>query len=322
MKNPRSRSALAILVFFALVWYLIDSGLTQQLLSLSVRSWVASGLLGWSIMILSSWIVFIARLGILPPTKTLLLFPICQSLAGLIFPFQGSLSFTSIYFKYIHHLDISQTIGVNALLLVSYVLLLGLSGLSLSYAYNSAAAIWTFALISVIPVIILMISIAVKRHEGHLKKNSIIATIVAFFIDVQSQWPTLLRHPTIAGVYAARLVLYLIWFIFLGHALEANLSIHQLLYLVFAVEASLIFKITPGNWGVSQASGGAALALIEAPVADGVLLITVSMLSVLLLNLALGYAAVRQFTLEFALKKKTNLYREIARQQSTSTSRH
>ena len=320
MKKTAIRHAFSGITVFGLVWYVVHSGLHRYLLSISIQSWVFSAILGWGIMVLSSWIIFTARIGSIPVLKTLVLFPVCQSLAGLIFPFQGSLYFTSIYFSCVYDLKIGETVGVNILLLLTYIFFLGLTGLSLAYSYNNAEVMWLFGFILVIPIVVISVSYAnikpTKFQTEQYSAKKAINLLLRFCRSVQIQWPVILSRPAIVGVYVARIIMYLTWFAFLSHVLNTALSVHQLFYLIFAVEASLIFKFTPGNWGVSQASGGIALSLIGGPVTDGVLLITVSMISVLMVDIAIGYFAVGHFTRLFALQRNANLYIEVARQKS------
>jgi hypothetical protein len=315
MKTGAFRAVISVLVVILLGAYIVHHELVKTLSEMSPIWWVASSAWAWLIMTVSALIVFLARIGRFPDLGTIVFFPICQSIAGYILPVQGSMAFTSVYFKRTHGVSIRRTVSLNLIIGLVSILLLGLTGLAMVVAGATEGGQWAFfSLISVAPPALYASlglaevgarflgpsDIGIKIHEALRRLR----------LTLRDQARTLATKPAIPILYVLRILLYTGWFVLLDHALGLELETLVLFYMVFAVEAAVIFKLTPGNWGISQASGAVALSLIGEPVPDGVLLITVSMLSILLLDLAVGYFASRHLSSVMALKRFQAIYRE------------
>lgn len=314
MTTPTFRALISALIIALLGVYFFHQDLHLALGEMTPIWWLLSSLWAWLIMLLSAMIVFKARLGRLPAPLTLAFFPICQSISGYLLPVQGSLAFASVYFKRAHGIPFRRTISLNLVLGLVSATMVGVCGLGLVLMEGVQQQNWPiFAFVATTPAaLILSIQLlGFRLTASHLpkKKSAILRALQAGVGTIYEQVTVLASSPSIALLYAGKIFLYTAWFVFLDHALGLNLHPTHLLYLVFAVEASIIFKVTPGNWGVSQASGGVALSLIGAPIKAGVLLVTISMISVLILNLVLGYFATRYLAGALALRNPRSLYR-------------
>jgi hypothetical protein len=259
-------------------------------------SWFISAIFGWQVMILTTWMIFIARIGKTPELGALFLFPICQNLAGYIIPIQGSLAFTSIYFKFVYNTNISQTISVNIALVLSYACLFGITGLILSTANGNFTTAITFALVSITSLAAPILSMLTSGQKSTVyQQPNLFHRLLLISEKIKNKQKRVFFEPEIIAVYILRISTYWLWFIFLADTLGLSFEPLVLLYLIFAVEVSLVLKLTPGNWGTSQASGALALAAIGESGVEGATLITFSMLTILLLNASIGFFALNYF---------------------------
>jgi len=314
------KSALALSIVVLLFSYLYSNGLLEHLIQLDWYWWLLSVMSGWLVMTLSSWTMFLAKTGDTPPFKTLVLFPIAQNIAGYMFPLQGSLIFSSIYFKHSYGVDFGRSIGFNFVILlisIGSVGLIGLVQLSLFTPepdhFYIAISLFFVMFMGTLSVLVLCCRCNFKAYNdsGELLHSSLWGAALRQISDIQQQVRRFSESPRIQSVYLGKIAAYFFWFCFLAYVLESELSLIELLFLVFAVDVSLVFKLVPGNWGISQASGGIALALIDAPVVDGVLVITVSMVSVAILITALGAFSANYLTKDLSGDSLKSLYRII-----------
>ncbi len=300
--------------------YLYFNDLLKHFLELEWYWWLVSILLAWVVMVLSSWVMFLAKVGVTPDFRTLIFFPVVQNIAGYLFPIQGSLVFSSLYFKRAHEVDFGTTLSFNLAILLLSVAAVGLCGLVLlingteppSVRYVSLAV---FLMMLTCSMSVFVLCYRCSRMKSIGRRSSIDSRLHGFLtqrlLDVRHQVEKFRELPFIILPYFGKVIIYVVWFWFLAQALDSELSVMEVLFLVFAVEASLVFKLVPGNWGVAQASGGVALALVDGPVADGVLVITMSMASVAVLIVCIGSFSVNHMVKRLPGLSFQRLYTEL-----------
>jgi hypothetical protein len=310
------RATFFLAVILGLGAYIFWKDLHKEISSLALGWWLLACAFAWASMTLNATIAFWVRLGSLPALRTLVSFPVCQNIAGYLFPFQGSLAFSSFYFLKVHGLSISRTVTLNVLLTLASASLFGLFGLALAAGQGGeeSAPTLLFLLIAAAPAMLLMLAWAlplgpIMDKPGDRPAGRAAKWLAQAIEDLNGQARTVLSKPRILSTYAARLGVIVFWYGTLNLALETHLGWLEICYLVLAVEASIVLKLTPGNWGVSQASAAVALELIGRPPEDGVLIVTTAMLSVLLLDIAVGYFTSRQIASRLTGTDAKSLYR-------------
>ena len=294
-----TRVALAIAMVGLLFGYLHRTGLLEHLADLDWYWWLLSSVTAWMAMIFSSWTMFLAKIRATPRPRTLAFYPIVQNLAGYIFPVQGSLVFSMFYFRHVYNIEFAKALSFNLVILLFSVSACGLCGLLLLFEGGRAqeGSGLSFLLLSLMlsgPVVVFVFCLFTPIEsdvQGKSAYGFVGTSVLQALSALQQQIREFLSSVPIFCTYCGKVIVYFAWFWFLAEALSIDFSLLELIFLVFAVESSLIFKFVPGNWGVAQATGGIALALVGSSVADGVLLITVWMLSVVILIASVGWIA-------------------------------
>lgn len=248
----------------------------------------------WVLMMLTTTITFGVRLS----DKSYKLFdlatyPLIQTLWGYLIPIQGSLIFSSIYFKKEHSISVTDSISINILFVLLSLILGGIFGLVYSIINNLNFYIITFFLLS----FIIGISFFIFNELGFkLNLPSKLFYKINLFVnnlaeDLNKSLYYLLGNKKLLFFYFLRVFLISSWYWFISISLEINASYPSILILFFFLEASVILKVAPGNWGVNQLVGGLIFSSIELSAADAVAISSIALLSTLILSSTIGLVA-------------------------------
>jgi len=232
------------------------------------------------------------QFGISLKTIDIFLLPSVIGLWSFIIPFQGSLLFSTYFFKKKYNMKISESLSINIYL---YLVTLCFTGLFLlifiinSKEYN--------LLLIFIALILLLNPFLLKLLRYFLNKittneNKILSKIKTFIFSVLNStnflWSNLKFTLIILLIYIIKLIISIYWFYYIAHILSFNMSLFEVALISLVMSVSLIIKLTPGNLGTVQVISGGFMASIGSSADNAILITLFASATVLLINFTIG----------------------------------
>lgn len=225
----------------------------------------------------------------------ILLFPIAMNLWSYIIPFQGAFIFGVAFLKAKYQVRIAQGAAINIYAYLISLVLTGAIGL-----YLAAAQAMLFSLLALVSLAFILLPIAVvflafilnKMPSLWADQNRWLKKLQSFFLTIIDGISELWQDKKLTSVMfffnVLHIVVSFIWYGWAAMALGLSIPVSSIVLLTLMVRASLIFKFTPGNWGVEQLISGGVSLLLQGSAADGILISLFTNLTSLVLILTLG----------------------------------
>ncbi|MFW5803692.1 MAG: lysylphosphatidylglycerol synthase domain-containing protein [bacterium] len=232
------------------------------------------------------------QFGVSLKKKDVFFLPSVMGLWSFIMPFQGSLIFTTYFFKKKYNMKISESLSINIYL---YLITLFFTGLFLliflftSNNYNTLLIIISILLI-INPILVKFTRILLDKTN--ISKHKIVNKIRSFVISVFSStnflWSNTRFTIIILSTYIIKLIISIFWFYYIAHILSFNMSLFEIALISLIMSVSVIIKLTPGNLGTVQIISGGFMALINSSVENAILITLFASATVLLINFTIG----------------------------------
>ena len=287
------RIFLTSIFVFVVYYYLTKKDLLQVLISVNIKYLIFAILIAWLIMVLTTWLTFTVRLKkYRHKLFDLIFYPVTQILWGYVMPVQGSLFFSTLYFKRIHNVGISKSISVNLFFMNISLFLGSLLGLGYSIFFirdTMLVALFFIALFgSFLPLVLSLFLKGKTFHSRFTFVKKVFNYITATSFDFSESFKYVLNNKLFILVYLTRNILFISWLSLIAYSLEIKVPVMAIAILYFFMEVSLVFKFTPGNWGIQQLIGGILFSSIGLLPEDAVAITTFTLSITFLLGISFG----------------------------------
>lgn len=218
--------------------------------------------------------------------------PILMNFWGTVIPFQGSMIFSSLYFKVKYNLKILDTIAINVYLFLITMFLAGFLGILYSiYNYNIPAVFPVISVIFVLnPVYVYILHLIGKKVS--IKKSNYVIKIFIYtrniFEQIKDLWKDYKTTIFMLGLNILRICIVLIWYFIISFYLGFKVPVISLILLTLWNDLSLILKFTPQNLGISQIVSGSLFLFIGLDPDKAVLISLVTSSVILIIAFTFG----------------------------------
>lgn len=206
------------------------------------------------------------RFGVSLNLKDIFLLPIVGNLWSFIFPFQGNLLFTTLFFKQKYNMKVSESFSISIYLYLVTLCFSGIFGL-LFAIYNNMLFTWlgAFSLLFLINPLFVYLTNLILNNIG--QTNIKFINKFQFFIssivkNTNKLWINVRFTLIILIINIVRIFLSVVWFYWISVTLGFNLSFVAVGLISLIMSISIIIKFTPDNIGVAQLITGGLMALI------------------------------------------------------------
>ena len=257
-------AALALLMLYLFIDYKDLNTLFQVTLS----SFLISTLFALLIYIISGYQYYLIRnkFGVSLKLIDIILLPIVGNLWSFIFPFQGSLLFTTLFFKKKYNMKVSESFSISIYL---YLITLSFTGaFSLIFAIvNNLYYSWltVTSIILVLNPLGVLLAHYLFKLIGETKIKSIDKMklfLESVINDTKSLWIDVRFTSLIILVNIFKLALTIVWFYWISISLGFNLSLISVGLISLIMSVLIIIKVTPDNLGVAQLVTASFMGLI------------------------------------------------------------
>ena len=268
---------LCVLLLVVLV-LVLDVSKLSILLDVSISSFLISVFIALLMYIVSGIQYYFIRkqFGVSLKKIDIIFLPIVGNLWSFIFPFQGNLLFTTVFFKQRYNMKVSESFSISIYLYLITVCFTGLFGILFSL-YNHLLFSWIGGLSFIFlinPLIIYTVNIVFEKIGT--TKNKYVAKIQSFFSSVISNTNNLWLNSqfTLIMLLIAifKISLSIVWFYWISISLGFNLSFLAVGLISLIMSISIIIKFTPGNMGIAQLITGGAMSIIGGSAEQAVLI--------------------------------------------------
>ncbi|MDY0362862.1 MAG: lysylphosphatidylglycerol synthase transmembrane domain-containing protein [Desulforegulaceae bacterium] len=224
--------------------------------------------------------------------KDIILLPAAMNFWGFIFPFQGSLFFTTIYFKQKYNMKVTESFSINIYLYMVNLIFTGFIGLFFAISTNIIFSWFSFIclLLALSPLSILIIHIIFYNIK--IRQNRLFYKIKIFYeklsLNIYSLWSNKKLCVSIFFINIFKILTNICWFYWISKILSFNLSFISITLISLFMMASIIIKITPGNLGVTQLLTGGMMGLAGLEPESAILITLLANATTILIIFSLG----------------------------------
>jgi uncharacterized membrane protein YbhN (UPF0104 family) len=295
MRNSRNIISYIITILILVVlFFFIDKTSLGLLLNTSLLSIIISLFLAIVIYFFSGIELYLIRkqFGVSLRLKDIFLLPIVGNLWSFIFPFQGNLIFTTLFFKQKYNMLVSESFSISIYLYLVTLCYAGLFGLIFA-VFNSMLFSW-LSLISLLillnPLFIYLINALFKTikqspykwvKETQMFLSSIVDNTEKLWLDLNFTF-------TILIINIIRILLSMTWYYWISYSLGLDLSFLAVALISLLMSVSIIIKITPENLGIAQIITGGFMSLIGVQPEKAVLITLFASATTMLLIFTVG----------------------------------
>ncbi len=313
MKNFKHILSYVIsLLILVILFFWIDKDSLRLLLNTSIKSVLVSILFALILYFSSGIELYFVRkqFGVSLGINDIFLLPIVGNLWSFIFPFQGNLLFTTLFFKQKYNMKISESFSISIYL---YLVILCFAGfLGLIFAVTHKMLFTWFGLITSIlllnPFIVYIINLLVKnlKHSRFLFVKKVQAFFTSIVDNTNQLWRNFSFTFIILVINLVRLFVNIVWFYWISFSLGFGLTLFEAGLISIVMSISLIIKITPNNLGVAQFVTGGFVSLMNVQPDKAVLVTLFASATTMLLIFTVGiYENFYYFkTLDFGALKR------------------
>lgn len=224
--------------------------------------------------------------------KDIFLLPIVGNLWSFIFPFQGNLLFTTLFFKQKYNMLVSESFSISIYLYLVTLSFAGILGL-LFAGFNEMLFSW-LGLVSLMfllnPLFVLLLNIIFKKikHSSYRLIQKTQVFLSSIVDNTGRLWQDMRFTLIILVINILRITLTIAWFYWISSSLGLGLSLIAVGLISLVMSISLIIKITPDNLGVAQIVTGGFVSLMGIQPESAVLITLFASATTLLLILTIG----------------------------------
>lgn len=252
----------------AVLFIYIDYNELMVLSTMSISSILVSIFMAFVIYALSGIEYYYIRrqFGVSLKTEDIFLLPIVGNLWSFIFPFQGNLLFTTLFFKHKYNMAVSESFSISIYLYLVTLCFTGIFALLFAIINNML-----FSWLSVISVVLIFNPLLVffaNLGFGRIGNidNKLITRIQKFLCSTIANtnvlWTNYKLSLAVLALTTLRILLSFIWFYWISISLGYNLSFISVGLISLIMSVSLVIKFTPDNLGVAQLITASVMGLI------------------------------------------------------------
>ena len=227
--------------------------------------------------------------------KDIILLPVLMNLWSFIIPFQGSLLFSSFYFKTKYKITLTDSLSINLYLYLVTVFFAGATGLIFAIFNNMTfSALGFISLIFTLSPLCLFILHYLHSFVPAFKINFLVkiqSISDALFCGIRElflNWETTL---IVLLLNILRTIICAIWFYWLALSVGLPIPLIAVILLSLMMDVAIIIKFTPDNLGVSQVIAGIITSLSGLTASTGIIISLLSSATALLIIGTVGVVA-------------------------------
>lgn len=275
-KNILSFSICLIILVFVFYW--VDVDLLKNLFRVNFYNFIISLLFALASYLISGvqYSIIRKQFGVKLKTIDIFLLPIVGNLWSFIFPFQGNLLFTTIFFKKKYNMIISESFSISIYLYLVTLSFTGIIGLLFVIYYNMIysflSLIFMFMILN--PIFVLIFNfILTKIGNTNIKIldkiKDLISTVV---LNTKKLWINYKFSLLMFLFSISRNILNILWFYWISFSFGFNLSILSIALISLIMSVSIIIKFTPDNLGVVQVITGSFMEMTGSSPGEAILI--------------------------------------------------
>jgi uncharacterized membrane protein YbhN (UPF0104 family) len=295
MRDPRNiYSYIITILILVVLFFWIDKSSLRLLLNTNILSILMSLFLAIVTYLFSGIELYFIRkqFGVSLRLKDIFLLPIVGNLWSFIFPFQGNLLFTTLFFKQKYNMLVSESFSISIYLYLVTLCYAGLFGLIFA-AFNSMLFSWLslFSLLFLLnPLFIYLINAFLKNiGQSPYKWVRETQVFLASVVDnTEKLWLDLHFTITILIINVARILLSIVWYYWISYSLDLDMSFVAVALISLLMSISVIIKITPENLGIAQLVIGGFMSLIGVQPEKAILITLFASATTMLLIFTVG----------------------------------
>lgn len=224
--------------------------------------------------------------------KDILILPSVMGLWSYIFPLQGSLIFTTIFFKSKFNMKISESLAITVFLYLVTICFGGvfilIYALSLSHISILLVIISLFFIFN--PLLIRLLNHILSKLPN--SKWRIVNLIFSFtqktVENTNDLWKNTSSAILLFIIKVVHLFIFIFWLYFIAYALHFDFTFLEVAIISIVMQMSLIIKLTPGNLGTVQIIIGSLMQLMGKSGADAIIITLFATGTTMLVNFSLG----------------------------------
>lgn len=247
--------------------------------------------------------------------RDIILLPIVSNLWSFLFPFQGNLLFTTLFFKQRYNMFVSESFSISVYLYLVTLSFAGIFGLIFA-CLNKMLFSWLglFSLMFLLnPAFIFLLNRIFKmfKHAHYLPILKIQAFLSSVIDNTRKLWQDASFTLIILIINILRIIVNISWFYWISNSLGLGLSVVTISLISLIMSISVIIKVTPGNLGVAQLITGGFVGMMGIQPDKAVLITLFATATTMLLIFTVGFYGNYHYfqTLEFSslLRKNKNV---------------
>lgn len=247
--------------------------------------------------------------------KDIFLLPIVMNLWSFIIPFQGSLLYSTLFFKLRYKMKITDSFSMSIYMYLVTLFLTGIVGMIFSFSYN-----YYFSLIFIVslalalnPLIIYIIYLFFKKLPVTKIKffNKITDVIITIITNTKILWTDKKITLTMIFFNILRSVICMFWLYVISHACGFNCSLLSMALLSLIMDVSIIVRVTPENLGVVQLISALLSTYIGISRGQAIIITLLASASTVIIMLTVGIAANYYYMRLFNFHSFKGLVKEI-----------
>jgi len=295
MKNFKHILSYVIsLLILIILFFWIDKDSLRLLLNTSIKSVLISILFALILYCSSGIELYFVRkqFGVSLGLIDIFFLPIVGNLWSFIFPFQGNLLFTTLFFKQRYNMKISDSFSISIYLYLVILFFAGLLGLIFAIIHKMFFS-WFGLIASILllnPFIVYLVNLLIKdlRYSRFLWVKKVQEFFASIVDNANQLWRNFGFTFIILVINVVRLLVNILWFYWISFSLGFGLTLFEAGLISIVMSISLIIKITPNNLGVAQLVTGGFVSLINAQPDNAVLITLFASATTMLLIFSVG----------------------------------
>lgn len=294
MKSKTIISYIICLLSLGILFLWIDKSTLRILLDVDLLSLSLSLILALLIYFTSGLELYFIRkqFGVSLDFGDIILLPIVGNLWSFIFPFQGNLLFTTLFFRQKYNMRVSESFSISIYLYLVTLCFAGLSGLLFAFYYEMVYTWLSFlSLVFLLNPLFVYIAGLFSKIIGETRIewiNRVLNFISSIIENTSSLWRDLRFTLVILVINLIRIFLSIIWFYWISYSLGFNLSFVTVALISLIMSVSIIIKTTPDNLGVAQLITGGFMGLVGASPETAVLITLFASATTMILIFTVG----------------------------------
>jgi hypothetical protein len=224
--------------------------------------------------------------------EDILLLPIVMNLWSFIIPFQGSLIFSTLFFRLKYNIKITDSFAINFYLYLVTVFFAGIVSFIFVLIHKMYFSI--LAMISILfilsPLILMLLNFILPKFS--LNKISFVNKVYSISCTIlkstKELWADKKNTLVIFILNILRTFMCMVWFYWIAKSIGLQVPFLSVALLSIMMDISIIIKFTPDNLGIAQAVSGLIASLTGLSASTGILISLLASATTLIIICTIG----------------------------------